>query len=249
MNITYRSSVVIYRVSGDAITQLLEKGLWAELLWCFADVPHRVTRLDIALDTQEHTAPVIDRLWPMAHSPGGISLTRKKLHPRSINKLLSLGIDGIETGTIYLGKKTSDAYAKVYDKRHERFQATGIDIGHPLTRYELTATSRLGISLADAYTPDDLFWHFMGNIMTPPLTAKPWVPGGTSYDLPPRVACLPAERLRRRIDSSVDLECMSLLAAEIGPEGLKLALRLIRDKLESIPIAELDTPPIASTGS
>lgn len=249
MNITYRSGVVIYRVSGDAITQLLAKGLWAELLWCFADVSHRVTRLDIALDIEEPTAPVIDRLFNQANGPEGISLTRKQIPPRSINKFLSMGVDGVETGTIYLGKKTSDAYAKVYDKRHERLNATGVDIGRPLTRYELTVTSRLCISLSDAYTPDDLFWHFMGNIMEKPSTAKPWVAGGTGFNLPPKVALLPAEKLRRRVESSVDLECMAQLASELGPEGLTYVLRLIRAKLESSPVVTLETPLRASEGS
>lgn len=237
-----RNDVIVFTASGGAITELLRRNLYADYLWAFAEGPHRVTRMDIALDIPVDSPALLDALWARACSKEGISLTRKRLRENQLTFLKSPRPDGLETGTIYLGKKTAEVHARVYDKRHERWVKTGKDIGALLTRYELTLTNKAGITLSDAYTPEPAFWHFMGNMMKKPTDTTPWQPGEQGFSLPDRELVLPAEKMRRRVERSVDLETLAALASEVGPGGSQMLLRLISEKLSSSSVVTPDQP-------
>jgi hypothetical protein len=66
----------------------------------------------------------------------------------------------VETGTVYFQNKKykGKILLKVYDKAHEVFESTGLEIP-PLTRYELTVAR--GASLKDFDNPSLVFAHFI----------------------------------------------------------------------------------------
>ena len=183
------SPVSVISASGIAVSALRDAGLWSEYLRVFASDSHRVTRLDVALDVLVPAPGLLQSLYKRASS-GEVALTRKALNPaRHLRSIMSPGVTGEDTGTIYLGGKTAEVKARVYDKRHERI-ASGFPDPGPWLRAELTVTAAVGISLKDAWEPAPVFWHFMtqalDGIISRPVNVATWVPGGIGFDLPKR---------------------------------------------------------------
>jgi hypothetical protein len=234
----------IFSASGDALRVLRDLNLYNEYLWSFAEIPHRVTSLDIAHDIAEYTPKVLKALWRKAHS-GGIQFTRKRLLRNHITTKTNLSaFDSSKTGSLYLGTRKHEAHAIVYDKRQEMFDNHGYDIGHWLSRYELTVTSKMGITLRDASEPEPVFWHFMKDILTPPSDLENWEPGAEGFNLPPRVSSFPAARLRHRLESSAELRAWVDLADQIGPHGRAYFLKHLQKAVDSVPLPDdiHDTP-------
>ena len=217
----------LFSASGGVLSALRSNGLFPTYLNAVGEVPHRVTRLDVAHDVYDRsTIKEIRRLSRKSKSPG-IALSRKKLKVNQVTKILRPDRFGNETGTINFGHRArNEVTARVYDKANERFERVGEEMP-PCTRYELTVTDKAGASLKDAYSPEAVFWHFMSEILSPPSDAPQWIKGASGFNLGPKVSLLPSEALRRLVERSPQLLQMFELADDIGPHGYDRLLRLI----------------------
>lgn len=221
-----------FSASGDFLATLRANGLFSTYLAAFAGVPHNVSMMHVAHDVPGDSSKEIKRLWRKVRSDTGIKLTRKRLRPETqVKKLTSPGIDGRETGTIYLGTRKSEVWAKAYDKQLERLQRANQHIA-PVTRFELAVSGKAGASLRDAYDPDAIFWHFMSDVLPAPPDAPPWEKGGVGFSLPEKIALLPAEALRRLVQTSPQLQQMFDLSDRIGAHGYEYLLRQIHSRHE-----------------
>lgn len=217
----------MYGASGDLLASLRSSGYFNEYLSCFAWRPHKVTKLDIAHDVFTPSPPVLKRLYGRCKA-GKMALTRKSLTFKQFNFVMRPHSDGGDTGTLYLGRRTSEVYAKVYDKQAERLDK-GFDCDGPCTRYELSVTSKVGVSLADVISPDAMFWRFMSTVLTPPASVPDWVASThEDYNLGPRADLLPAELLSRKVETSAEIGSLLALADTIGPEGFSYFLSRLK---------------------
>lgn len=211
----------MFGASGVALATLRAAELYPSYLGAFAGVPHRVTRLDLAYDIGYPAPPLLSDLYTKAHSETGVKLTRKRVLPKNVSFITSRDPEGRDTGTLYLGARTAEVRAKVYDKRQERFQKTGQLLSHDWTRYELTVTGKAGASLRDAHSPSALFWKFMTEVVgrDRPSDVPEWVPCEGGYELPDKVSLLPAEVLKRSLERSAEVAQWLVLADQLGPHG------------------------------
>lgn len=229
-----RGKVLTAGFSGSVLSHLRDFGLYGELLLLLSNRPHRVTRLDAALDVYgEGVADKITALYLKAKR-GGIRFTRKALDPaKAVRKLWGPDDRGIETGTLYLGKSgVHEVYAKVYDKRWQRCQVWGMDSPDCL-RYEITVSGKMGPTLRDAADPTQLFWHFAGGPLLPaPANVAPWHGYGEGFKVDHVVDLLPFQALQRRIEDSPEVEDLIMLADRLGPSGSATLSRLLTQRLE-----------------
>lgn len=224
------SAVSVLSASGAALSVLRDAGVFADLLRVLASDLHRVTRLDVALDLPVHAPPLLQSLYARSVR-GEVSLSRKALNPaRHVTRYLSPSSTGEDTGTVYLGGRSAEVKARVYDKRQECLARGLPDLG-PLLRAELTVTGAVGVSLRDAWSPAAVFWHFMGSALTGiaarPVDVPEWVPGGVGFCLPPRPVLDPVQRLERRLDRSAELRDLCELACSVKG-GAVLVYRRLR---------------------
>jgi len=238
-----RNGYALVGLSGDALRHLRTVDMMATVLWAFAVHPHRVTSLDIAHDVTILPRGVLNSLWRRARGAKGLRLTRKALTRANVNKYVvdSLYDDGV-TGTLYLGSRKSEVHAKVYDKRNEILDRTGTDIGHNLTRYELTVTSKMGVSLSDVDNPEPLFWNFMSEVLPRPSGVPNWVAGGQGYSMPERRNVMPAEKLKEIVGAAPEIDRWLKYADEAGPNGREYLLGLLRRRIMA-PVKQPDVSP------
>lgn len=235
VKIRRKHGFTLFSFSGSALEVLRDQDQYAALLWVFAMHPHRVTSIDVAHDVRpESPSKIINALYRRAKGPKGIKLTQKRVQPRNVKKLLGPSLYGGEdTGTIYLARRTSEVSLTVYDKRQEILVRTGQDIGYNLLRYELTVTSKMGISLKDVQEPDGVFWNFMYQVLPPPPGYSPgsWVGGGEGFSMPERRRVMPAEKLKQVVGESEALDRWIKYADEAGPNGREYLLGLLRRRI------------------
>lgn len=216
-------------VSGKVISRLRQSDIIDHLLAVMSDYPHKLTSIDVAYDLPLDTLVIQRKLLRKAKSSNGIKLGRKRIkNVRSYRGDLLAN----DSGTLYLGQRTNELYAKVYDKRMEVLSKTGIDIG-PMTRYELTASCNVGITLSDAQRPEGLFWHFMSDVLRRPEGLPEWVPGETGFSTGKIEKALPAALLRDRVASSAEVGYLVDLALQSGEKGPDYLLNLIRRRLDA----------------
>lgn len=218
--------------SGGVLAYMRSAKIFNDYLSLLSDGPHRVTRVDAAVDVPEDGADSIARL-KRRYRKEGVKLTRKAL-PVSLMTAYR-DSDNRETGTFYAGHRTrAQVTARVYDKAHEVSCKTGFLVTSPLTRYELTVRGDHGPSLRDAAEPCRIFWHFMSPalIRKPKgLEIPPWESGwGGSWESE-IVDILPAVRLKNLIGNNDIFDRMLLLAEEIGPEGKTYLHRQLKKRL------------------
>jgi hypothetical protein len=219
-----RQSVAWVEFSGVALETLRAGELFVEVLHLLGSTPHRVTRLDATLDRDVPSAGILADLYERS-AAGEVSLTRKAAYPR---KYLAPGLDGRDTGTIYLGKPTAKVRARVYDKQHERWQRAG-EVQGPRTRWECTVRGDMGVSLRDAWDPAPVFWHYMApDVLTAPDGVPAWEPAGEGYQLEQPAPRDPLNLLERRIES-LDLDDLMAQAAAV-PGGVELVLHAVRKR-------------------
>lgn len=222
----------VFRVScsGGFVGYLRSAGLWLDFLSILGSLPHRITRLDLAVDTSEDGADVLDRLRTM-YASGSVRLTRK-LMPTKL--FLSVRPDGRESGTFYVGHRSrARVTARVYDKALERFERAGI-LTVPKTRYEVTLRQDTGVTLRDACECDRAFYHFASPaLIDSPDDVPDWsADWGRDWSAGPRPELLAAEVLERRIAASAELSMLASVAdSEIGPEGRIWLARRILERL------------------
>lgn len=220
--------VVSLGASGTVLAAMRVAKSFRGYLSALGAVRHRVTRLDASRDEVADTAPIIARLVDRASSPEGLALTRKRVSPRNVTRLLSRGVGGVDTGTCYVGSKSAEVRACVYDKRQERIDKGLCDVG-PLTRYELRLKSQVGASLRDADDPTAVFWHFMApDILPRPDGVPDWSPHGEGFEVDWPDKPLPAARAQRRVQASADLRDLCRLVNEPMGGGIEFLLGEIR---------------------
>jgi hypothetical protein len=222
-----------FSASGDMLSALRGSDSFASYLSAFASVPHRVSNMHVAHDLHGSDSPaILKALVKKARSGAGIKLTRKKLNPQTqVKSILSQSVDGRETGSVYLGSRTAEVRAIVYDKQNERLQRASVVVP-PCTRFELSVSGKVGVSLRDAQLPDAVFWHFMRDVLPVPSGVPDWAPNGVFFELPAKVALLPATALKKLIQDSPQVEQMFRLADSVGPKGYEYMLRLINDQYQ-----------------
>lgn len=244
-----RGAVLCVGASGAALAALRSTSLYANYLAVLGEGEHRVTRLDAALDVLTDAAPVIASLLDRGRMEN-IALTRKRVRASSIEFVNRVAhYDGVTvTGTLYVGKRTAEASAKVYDKRNERIDAGEPDPG-PWLRIEVTARGKLNPSLRDAWVPGELFYHLAApDLVARPLGIAEWTPRGEGFVLPTRTKLDPAAAMKRRVDASLELEALLELADRAGPEGRNFLLSLLRRRVlgvRPVPHAAADSLPTA----
>lgn len=218
-----------FSASGRLLAGLRAASLLGGFLGALAGRPHRVTGIHCTVDRREPTPPVIERLLSVAGSENGLRISRKAVSPQAIQRYISRNAAGVDTGTIYLGKKNAEVRAAVYDKRQEMIEKGGVDVGHDLTRYELRLRSQVGATLRDAYDPAPLFWHYMApDVLPAPDGVRAWVSNAEGFELPAPAFSPPLERLQSRIYASDDLADMLRLAHQVGPHGFDVLVSMLR---------------------
>ncbi len=235
-------------VSGACVRVLQIQGLWGTFLAEIGDGPHRVTRLDAAVDIDHDGADSI-ALLQAKYPRGEVRLSRRTIR---ITELLSTRSDGCKTGTWYAGHRSgAEITCRVYDKAHQLLETRG-DTVPPRTRAELTV--RKGCTLRDAYEPARVFWHYMAPaIFERPSDAPEWSSGWAEGWTMEKIDILPAERLKRRIEYSGELAAIIELADSLGPSGRSMALRLITKKFQQteysdVQGSESSDSPLVSSG-
>lgn len=225
-----RGQVVTVGVSGHSMSYLRDLGVLESFLALIFDFEHRVTLIDATCDFvgSVNSGSEVRRIYSEA-SKGLHRLTRKALAPKKhVRCLFSPGDDGKDTGTVYLGsRKNSEVYCKIYDKRKEHFDKTGVDLGQEVLRYELSVTGKLNPTLKDVWDPSNLFWRFMGCTLLPFPKDKSWVGYSEGYVLPARVPIEPYQALVYKLENkSSELREIARLAALGGDVG---CARLIKE--------------------
>jgi hypothetical protein len=217
-------------VSGTAVRVLLIQGLWGSFLSQIGDGPHRVTRLDAAVDFDEDGADSIEALQ-LAYPRGEVRLSRRSI---KVTEMLCTRPDGRKTGTWYAGHRSAaEITCRVYDKAQQMLDVKG-ELCPPRTRAELTV--RKGCTLRDVYEPERVFWHYMAPaIIQRPSGVPEWSSGWAEGWTMEKVDLLPAQRLKALIERSPDLAAIVELADVVGPYGRSMAMRLIEQKVKQTP--------------
>jgi hypothetical protein len=224
--------------SGKVLSYLRSVGAYGEYLHILSEVPHTITRLDAACDYKLDTPAVfksLDRHFP----DDRISFSRKAL---TVTRLLSKRSDGKLTGTWYGGhRQKAMVSVRVYDKANEVAEKEGLYLLTHSTRVEFTARKAFGACLRDAFDPTAIYYA-MGSptLLRKPADVGSWHPVAdftcwAGDDVPDQ---LPYEIFKRRLNSSSEIDRLALLAAELGLNGVKLAVRVFEEKLLGVLSAE-----------
>lgn len=218
--------------SGATIRHLESCGFWQGVLAVVGEGPHRVTRVDAALDLSLDGADALE-LLQAAYPRGEVRLTQR---PIRITEMLSTRPDGRKTGTWYAGHRSgAEVSCRVYDKAWQLWQTQGAQ--EPArTRVELTVRKGPGPTLRDAVQPERLFWQYVSPcILQRPDGVPDWDSGWAEGWVMDKVDILPAAALRRRIEQSGELAALVELADSIGAGGRSMALRWISEKFRGTP--------------
>lgn len=220
--------------SGGACAALRASGYWGDYLSCLSSSPHKVTRLDAAMDIPMDGADLVASMRER-HSAGTCTLGRKGI-PTSV--ILATRSDGRETGTWYAGHRTrARTTARVYDKAWEILCRQGVVVP-PRARVEVTGRDGTGVTLRTAAEPAGFFWSVASPaILKAPEGVPVFVPNADLGWTAPRREFDPASLLRRRIDGLAELDALLLVADEMGPAGRSYLLHLLKGKVESCSVS------------
>ncbi|CAN0440886.1 unnamed protein product, partial [Ectocarpus fasciculatus] len=118
---THRQGFSTFGFSGGLLGALRQNSMLDPVLHQIGCGPHRVTRLDVAHDLSENAAPWLQRLHRRAKQ-GNVRLTRKAVSPERVRFIESHNYPdpSVKTGSLYLGARSAEVRALVYDKRCER---------------------------------------------------------------------------------------------------------------------------------
>lgn len=183
--------VMSVSASGALLDDLVFVGQFEDFVYSF-DVPvYRVTRLDAAVDFYNVDSPSILRSLFDDNCSQGIRLGRG-LRQQGTGAKVRLGMwdcrkfDGRPSGTVYIGAKSSDKTARVYDKRKQLYDVKRQVSEREILRYELTVGKDTGCSLSDVLNPTALWCEFMHFICTivdvPSMGWKPSAPDWVTVD-------------------------------------------------------------------
>ena len=217
--------------SGSVLAYLRCTGLLEQYLALLATVPHRVTRLDAAVDAPVD-APRVLRALESRYPCDNVPLTRKA--SRVTRMYSARESDGQVTGTWYVGHRSSARVtARVYDKQAEILHRTGLD-SPPLTRYELTFKKDLGCTLRDCLMPASLFYQYAADTLLPrPRGLPDWTSNNDAdWSAVPVDLALPYDLFRRRVEYSPEIERLAQLAATFGDKGRPALIRAFTRSLD-----------------
>lgn len=238
--VTHSKRFAKISISGASCGFLRSAGYWLDTLSILSTSPHKVTRLDAALDLSLDAAPFIASLV-RRYPSGWANLSRKA---QAITRVISTRSDGQESGTWYVGHSDSGRQSlRVYDKTLQMLQRYGETI--PITtRVEVTASKDKGATLHDAESPTALFWSIAApTVLTAPEGVPMWAPNLDTHWLAAPRAFVPAEILKRRIETSAELDALLQLADSVGPYGRDYMLNLLRSRVQA---QDSDTTPALS---
>lgn len=229
LTIEERSKWSRVSASGGVCSALRSLGVWEEYLSVLGSSPHKVSRIDAALDLPLDAADVIVSLGKR-HPDGRVNLSRKAM---PVTRLLSVRDDGRESGTYYVGRdaKAARFTARVYDKSLQMLERFG-ELLPTTTRFEVTACKDSGATLRDAALPVAIFWHIAAPaLLTRPEGVPMWVPNQELGWAAQPPSFNPAETLQRRVESSAELEAFLQVADAMGPSGRTYLLHLLQRRL------------------
>lgn len=218
-------------ISGSSCAHLRAAGHWPEALSILASSPHKVSRLDAALDIPMDAAPFMDSLDALYPS-GFVNLSRKA---QRVTRFVSTRSDGVRSGTWYVGHKDDARQSlRVYDKSLEMLTQHR-EVIPTTTRVEVTARKDRGATLRDAELPTALFWDIASPAVfkRAPEGTPVWRPNQDTHWLSTPPSFVPAEVLKRRIEHSAELDAFLTLADSIGPHGVRYLERLLLDRLHN----------------
>lgn len=222
LRVEHRSSWAKVSASGAICAFLRASGAWSEYLSVLSGSPHRISRLDAALDLAMDGADLVDAMR-RRYADGTVSLGRKAI-PTSC--LLGVRADGRESGTWYAGQRTrARVTARVYDKAFQMLSKYGCVLP-PTGRVEITI--REGATLRDAAEPAACFWHVAAPaILAAPEDVPMWRPNADIGWTGPHREFDPAALLRRRVETMAELDALLDVADLMGSEGRSYLLSLI----------------------
>lgn len=246
LNLRRMGRVLAVSASGSLLRGLRERGQFEPLLSALASEPHRVTRLDAAVDVPADAADFLPPVVDLAEA-GAVSLGRKRVPSSRVRFVRSVRDDGRATGSLYFNGRGSRLTAVVYDKAFEALSKRG-ELLPPTTRVELRF-SDVGATLRDAHDPTALFWHYCPpEILQRPAGVPEWQASADSFALPAFVPSPPVERLLALVDRSADFHRLCALAAEAGPVGVDALLSAVRRAVARAPAPPLPARPSSHQG-
>ncbi len=220
-------------LSGAVLSQMRSDGDLEPFLGILSEVPHSITRLDVAQDFNID-GPKALRHLEKRHPTDKVNLSRKAM---AVTRVYSAReSDRKLTGSWYVGRwskaKTS---ARVYDKSQEVLDKHGLLLEQATTRIEITVRKAVGASLRDAADPERLFYHVASpSILPRPGSVGTWEPlDGYSWSLDPVDTEMTLDLFRKRLEFSPDMDRLAALASRFGPTGVDMACRVFRERLTS----------------
>ena len=210
----------------------LESG-WFDLLSWMAARPLRITRLDAAYDLRVDAPSEIARYRRRFRRQGNkVKVTQRET---SIRWMLSPNDQGVETGTLYAGKRgKNQVIARVYDKAHELLEKRGILI-EPTLRYEIEVRGTSGKSrnpcLNDLFDPRSIFWEFASPaFLKRPESVPGWSPTDFCTFTVERPPVDPLSRVRALLDQTEFFRSLVRVSQDLPDRDTQLE-RLVRYEL------------------
>lgn len=203
----------VFSISGQALAHLRLFSLIQDVLYAISRVTHKITRLDVACDFKITSYIAISQLSKIV-ADGAARLTRKAIKPENCKKILSIDLNGNETGTYYLGHRaSSDVCCRVYDKAHETYQRFGTIPTEQRLRIEFTFKGLTLPTLRDVSLPSDIFHHHAQHtLVSPPLSFKGWLSHGEGFHIPKKPPKSSYARMRGLFDYSSEVQLLCELA-------------------------------------
>lgn len=233
-----RLGLIRVSLSGVCLEYLRFKNKFDDALGFFSEHAHRITRLDSAVDFNVVGFKRINDLRKKHHTT--CPLSSRALRTKCI---LSRGLDGRSTGTFYVGHNSKANHtARCYDKRHQIWETTGVDIGFNAFRYEIVSRfkrDRAGASLRDVHDPSSLFYHYASpSLLRKPKGVPDWVGLSDSpFSILRPEAALPAAKIKTLVNHNYVFESIYKLSQQAGSGGVDFVLSTIRKefaRLESL---------------
>lgn len=220
-----RGRFAALEASGRALASLRATEVFGDYLTSLGVLPHRVTRLDAALDLPMRAAPFLHDLYKRGVH-GEVHLGRKAVPRSEVVKYFGAALypgEDLDTGTVYVPMRRfglKRQYLTGYDKRQERLSRGYPDPGH-LLRLEASAARQKGATLADAWDPESLFYDIVSpTVLAAPEGVPAWVPSEESWSAGPVVSLPASRRLERYLEGPVGVELLRLMGAAGGPGSL-----------------------------
>lgn len=217
-------------LSGQVLSYFRSIGMYMELLFQLADAPHKVTRVDAALDLHTDAVPILRSL--VRRYPKQCALSRKSQKTSTFFEAREP--DGLRSGTFYVGHKSrAECSARVYDKSWEALKMRGEELPRT-TRYEITVRKGFSPTLKDAAKPESMFWHFAApSLLKRPSGVPDWVPEPLDGWVLSKPDIEPAEALKRLIYSDPNIATMARYVNDMGPLGRAHFEKLIMSRLDA----------------